>query len=57
MMFSISRCVCLLTKLYAAIAFLFFAANGFAAPPPGVLDETHAAVQAVMLFKVKSPQP
>jgi hypothetical protein len=32
----------------AIIAFVFFSLGTFAAPPAGVLNETHAAVQAVM---------
>lgn len=32
----------------ATIAFVLFSPVGFAAPPAGVLDETHAAVQAIM---------
>ena len=32
----------------ATITFVFLSAGAFAAPSPGVLDETHAAVQAVM---------
>jgi hypothetical protein len=47
-MSSIDRAVCLLTKLLAAIVFVFFATSGFANPSTEILDETHAAVQAVM---------
>ena len=32
----------------ATITFVFLSPGAFAAPPPGVLDQTHAAVQAVM---------
>ena len=34
--------------LFATITFVFLSPGAFAAPSPGVLDETHAAVQAVM---------
>src|SRR6266571_7212940 len=37
-----------LTKFFAAIASVLLSISAFAAPPAGVLDETHAAIRAVM---------
>jgi hypothetical protein len=47
-MFSINRFFRVLLTFLAAIAFVFISLGASAAPPAGVLDETHAAVQAVM---------
>jgi hypothetical protein len=47
LIFGSHRFIQIVPKL-VAIIFGFLSASGFAAPPPGVLDETHAAVQAVM---------
>src|SRR5207247_8893696 len=35
-------------KFFTVIIFAFIALGAFAAPPAGVLDDTHAAVRAVM---------
>ena len=45
---SINRSMGSLFKFPAAIVLLFLAISAFAGPPAGVLDDTHAAVQAVM---------
>jgi hypothetical protein len=47
-MFSINRFFRGVFIFLAAIAFVFVSLGASAAPPAGVLDETHAAVQAVM---------
>jgi len=47
-MFSINRFICTVFKLLAAIVFVFAPIGAFASPPAGVLDDTHAAVRAVM---------
>jgi hypothetical protein len=47
-MFSINRFICTVFKLFAAIVFVFAPIGAFASPPAGVLDDTHAAVRAVM---------
>jgi hypothetical protein len=40
-------------KLVIAVIFVVLSANGFAALPPGILDEMHAAVQAVMAVQAE----
>src|SRR6266567_8144256 len=47
-MLSINRFIGNLFKFSAAIICAILAASTFAAPPTGVLDDTHAAVRAVM---------
>ena len=47
-MFSINRFFRVVFIFLSAIAFVFLSLGASAAPPAGVLDETHAAVQAVM---------
>src|SRR5205809_147529 len=47
-MFPINRFVRPLFKFLAAIVCVFLVISAFAAPPAGVLDETHASVRAVM---------
>jgi hypothetical protein len=47
-MFPITRSVRPLAKFFAAMAFVSVAISGFANPAADVLDETHAAVRAVM---------
>jgi hypothetical protein len=47
-MFPITRLVRPLAKFLAAMAFVSIAISGFANPAADVLDETHAAVRAVM---------
>jgi FG-GAP-like repeat len=47
-MFSVSRLIGNLFKFSAAIISAILAVSAFAAPPTGILDETHAAVRAVM---------
>lgn len=47
-MFSINRFFRVVLIFLAAIAFVFLSSGASAAPPAGVLDESHAAVQAVM---------
>jgi hypothetical protein len=47
-MFLINRFICTVFKLFAAIVFVFAPIGAFASPPAGVLDDTHAAVRAVM---------
>ncbi|HEV8619047.1 MAG TPA: hypothetical protein VGQ70_06080, partial [Candidatus Udaeobacter sp.] len=47
-MFSTNRFFRVILIFLAAIAFVFLSLGASAAPPAGVLDETHAAVQAVM---------
>ena len=47
-MFSINRFFRVVLIFLAAIAFVFLSLGASAAPPAGVLDETHAAVQAVV---------
>ena len=44
----INRFISSLFKFSAAIVLLFLSVSTFAEPPAGVLDDTHAAVQAVM---------
>ena len=46
-MFSINRFVFPVAKLFAPIVFVLLAVSGFATPAADILDETHAAVQAV----------
>jgi hypothetical protein len=47
-MFSLNRSLRVVLMFLATIAFIFFSGWAFAAPPSGVLEETHAAVQAVI---------
>jgi hypothetical protein len=47
-MFPINRFYRVVLIFLAAIAFVFLSLQASAAPPAGVLDETHAAVQAVL---------
>jgi len=47
-MFPINRFFRVVLIFVAAIAFVFLSFQASAAPPPGVLDQTHPAVQAVM---------
>ena len=47
-MFSINRFICTVFKLLAAIVFVFAPIGAFASPPAGVLDDTHAAIRAVI---------
>ena len=47
-MFPINRFIRLVFKFLATIIFVFLPIGAFAAPPAGVLDDTHAAVRAVM---------
>ena len=47
-MFQINRFMRALTKFFAAIASVLLSISAFAVPPAGLLDETHAAVRAVM---------
>src|SRR5437773_3571869 len=47
-MFPINRFIRPLFKFLAAIVCVFLVISAFAAPPAGVLDETHASVRAVM---------
>jgi hypothetical protein len=47
-MSSINRFFRVVLILLAAIVFVFLSSGASAAPPTGVLDQTHAAVQAVM---------
>jgi hypothetical protein len=47
-MFSINRFICAKAKFLVSIFSVFFAASAFADPQPDILDETHAAVRAVM---------
>src|SRR6266699_1310137 len=47
-MFSINRFVCPMAKVFVPIVFVLLAVSGFATPAADILDETHAAVQAVM---------
>src|SRR5437870_5009143 len=50
-MFSLTQNVHCLAKFFAAIVFVFFATSGFANPSADVLDETHPAVQALMVIQ------
>jgi hypothetical protein len=45
---SVNRFIGNLFKFFAAIISAILVASAFAAPPTGVLDDTHAAVRAVM---------
>src|SRR5437667_9323274 len=45
---AINRFIGSLFKFPAAIVLLFLSISAFASPPAGVLDDTHAAVRAVM---------
>ncbi len=47
-MFSINRFIPILAKVFAAIASILLPISAFADPPTGLLDDTHAAVRAVM---------
>ena len=47
-MLSVNRSIGSLFKFPAAIVLLFLSISTFAGPPTGVLDDTHAAVQAVL---------
>jgi len=47
-MFQINRFMRSLSKFFAAIVSVLLSISAFAAPPDGVLDETHAAVRAVV---------
>src|SRR5438093_6111850 len=47
-MFPINRSSALYSNSLATIIFVFLPIGAFAAPPAGVLDDTHAAVRAVM---------
>ena len=47
-MFSTNRFLRVVFVFLAAIAFVFAPIGAFASPPAGVLDDTHAAVRAVM---------
>ena len=47
-MFSINRFIRNFFKFLAAIASVLIPISAFASPPAGVLDDTHAAVRAVM---------
>ena len=47
-MFSIIRFVFPVAKFFAPTVFVLFAVSGFTTPAADILDETHAAVQAVM---------
>jgi hypothetical protein len=48
LIFGSNRFIQMVPKLAGAVIFVFLSASGFAAPPPAILDEMHAAVQAVM---------
>src|SRR5438874_11538607 len=50
-MFSLTQNVHCLAKFFAAIVFVFFATSGFANPSADVLDQTHPAVQALMVIQ------
>jgi hypothetical protein len=52
-MFSIDRFICTVFKFFAAIVFVFLSLGAFGAAPAGVLDETHAAVRAVMAVQAQ----
>jgi hypothetical protein len=52
-MSSINRFLRVFLVSLAAIAFVFFSPVVFAAPPAGVLDETHAAIRAVMSIQAE----
>src|SRR5205814_5455449 len=47
-MFSTNRLIQTALKFFTIFIFVFVALGAFAAPPTGVLDETHAAIRAVM---------
>src|SRR5947207_6891962 len=47
-MFPINRFIRSFFKFLAAIVSVFLPISAFASPPAGVLDDTHAAVRAVM---------
>jgi hypothetical protein len=48
LIFGSNRFIQIVPKLVVAVIFVFLSASTFAAPPPGIFDEMHAAVQAVM---------
>jgi hypothetical protein len=50
-MFSTIQPVRRRANLFAAIVFVFFATSGFANPSADVLDETHPAIQALMVIQ------
>lgn len=47
-MFSTNRLIHTVLKFFTVFIVVFVALGAFAAPPAGVLDETHAAIRAVM---------
>jgi hypothetical protein len=52
-MFSINRFIRTVSKLFATIVSVLLPVGAFAAAPAGVLDDTHAAVRAVMVVQAQ----